>query len=88
MPRTLGDSFIHISRLNYIIPVDYALPELAMAQEGSSEVAEKIAHHISDLIPDGATMQMGIGEIPDASLKNIYLRKNIWESIVKLFQTV
>ncbi len=77
MPRTLGDSFIHISRLHHIVPVDYALPELPMAQEGSSEVAEKIAHFISDLIPDGATMQMGIGEIPDAVLKYLFEKKDL-----------
>ncbi len=77
MPRTLGDSFIHISRLHHIVPVDYALPELPMAQEGNSEVAEKIAHFISDLIPDGATMQMGIGEIPDAVLKYLFEKKDL-----------
>ncbi len=77
MPRTLGDSFIHISRLHHIVPVDYALPELPMAQEGSSEVAEKIAYYISDLIPDGATMQMGIGEIPDAVLKYLFEKKDL-----------
>ncbi|MEJ5241781.1 MAG: acetyl-CoA hydrolase/transferase C-terminal domain-containing protein [Anaerolineales bacterium] len=72
MPRTLGDSFIHISRLNYIVPVDYPIPELRMAEEGNSEVVERIAGHIAELIPDGATMQMGIGAIPDAVLR--YLR--------------
>jgi 4-hydroxybutyrate CoA-transferase len=77
MPRTLGDSFIHISRLNFMVPVDYPLPELPMAKEGSSEVAEKIAHYISDLIPDGATMQLGIGEIPDAVLKYLFEKKDL-----------
>jgi len=77
MPRTLGDSFIHISRLNHVVLADYALPELPMAQEGSSEVAQKIAYHISDLIPDGATMQMGIGEIPDAVLKFLFEKKDL-----------
>src|SRR5512147_845131 len=55
MPRTLGDSFIHVSRLNYIVPVNYPIPELPMAEEGNSDVVEKIAGYISDLIPDGAT---------------------------------
>src|SRR4026207_1019297 len=36
MPRTLGDSFIHVSRLNYIIPVNYPIPEMIMAGEGDS----------------------------------------------------
>jgi acetyl-CoA hydrolase len=77
MPRTLGDAFIHVSRLNYIVPVDYTLPEMAMGGEGPDEVTEKIAGFIADLIPDGATMQMGIGAIPDAVLKYLYHKKDL-----------
>jgi acetyl-CoA hydrolase len=77
MPRTLGDCFIHVSRLNYIVPVDYPLPEMAMGGESADEVTEKIAGFISDLIPDGATMQMGIGAIPDAVLKYLYHKKDL-----------
>ena len=72
MPRTLGDSFIHVSRLNYIVPVNYPLPEMQMGGKGSDQVTEKIAGFIADLIPDGATMQMGIGAVPDAVLKYLY----------------
>ena len=67
MPRTLGDSFIHMSRLNYIVPVNYPVSELPMGDEGDA-VSQKIACYIAELIPDGATMQMGIGAIPDAVL--------------------
>jgi len=77
MPRTLGDSFIHISRLNYIIPVDYPLAEMKMGGEGSDEVTQKIAGYIAELIPDGATMQMGIGAIPDAVLKFLFDKKDL-----------
>lgn len=77
MPRTLGDSFIHVSRLNYIVPVNYPIPEMAMSEEGNSEVVEKIAGYISDLIPDGATMQLGIGAIPDAVLKYLHNKKDL-----------
>lgn len=77
MPRTLGDSFIHVSRLNYIIPVDYPIAEMPMAEEGDPSVVEKIASYIADLIPDGATMQMGIGAIPDAVLKYLYHKKDL-----------
>jgi 4-hydroxybutyrate CoA-transferase len=77
MPRTLGDSFIHVSRLNYIVPVDYPLPEMAMGGEGASEVTEKMASSIAELIPDGATMQMGIGAIPDAVLKYLFEKKDL-----------
>ena len=77
MPRTLGDSFIHLSRLNYIVPVNYQLAEMMMAGEGPDEVTEKIAGFIAELIPDGATMQMGIGAIPDAVLKYLYNKKDL-----------
>src|SRR5512145_673730 len=77
MPRTLGDSFIHVSRLNYIIPVNYPIPEMAMAEEGNSEVVERIAGYIAELIPDGATMQLGIGAIPDAVLKYLHHKKDL-----------
>jgi acetyl-CoA hydrolase len=77
MPRTLGDSFIHVSRLNHIIPVNYPIEELQMAEEGDAEIIEKIAGHIAELIPDGATMQMGIGAIPDAVLKYLFNKKDL-----------
>ncbi len=77
MPRTLGDSFIHVSRLNYIVPVNYPIAELPMGGEAPSEIVEKIAGYIAELIPDGATMQMGIGEIPDAVLKYLHHKKDL-----------
>jgi acetyl-CoA hydrolase len=77
MPRTLGDSFMHVSRLNYIVPVNYPIPEMAMTDEGNSDVVEKIAGYIADLIPDGATMQLGIGAIPDAVLKYLHHKKDL-----------
>jgi acetyl-CoA hydrolase len=66
MPRSLGDSFIHVSRLTRIVPVSYPIVEVPMGTPG--ELQKRIARHIAELIPDGATMQMGIGEIPDAVL--------------------
>jgi acetyl-CoA hydrolase len=77
MPRTLGDSFIHVSRLNYMVPTDYELPELPMADEENEEIYEKIASYVAELIPDGATMQMGIGAIPDAVLKHLFTKKDL-----------
>src|SRR5918993_4229354 len=77
MPRTLGDSFIHVSRLHHIIPVNYPIPEMAMSDEGNSAVVEKIAGFIAELIPDGATMQLGIGAIPDAVLKYLRHKKDL-----------
>jgi acetyl-CoA hydrolase len=69
MPRTLGDAFVHISKINSVVPVDYALPETPMADP--SALAQAIAKNIASLIPDGATLQMGIGGIPDAVLRQL-----------------
>lgn len=77
MPRTLGDSFIHVNAIDYIVPVNYDLPELAMGEGKPSEKVEKIAGYISELIPDEATMQMGIGAVPDAVLKHLYDKKDL-----------
>ncbi len=77
MPRTLGDSFLHVSRLDYVIPVNYPIAEMPMGEEGGSDVVERIGMNIADLIPDGATMQMGIGAIPDSVLKFLAHKKNL-----------
>jgi 4-hydroxybutyrate CoA-transferase len=77
MPRTLGDTFIHVSKIDHIVPVDYPLMEMPMAEDGPSELAQQIASHIAELIPDAATMQMGIGAIPDAVLGFLYDKKDL-----------
>jgi acetyl-CoA hydrolase len=77
MPRTLGDSFIHVSKLDYMVPVDYELPDLAMSQDGPNEITKKIAEYCAELIPNEATMQMGIGAIPDAVLKHLYDKRDL-----------
>jgi len=76
MPRTLGDSFMHVSSLTHIVPVSYPIAEMPMAEEGD-KTAERIAGYVADLIPDGATMQMGIGAIPDAVLKFLFHKKDL-----------
>ena len=75
MPRTLGDSFIHVSRLTHIIESDYPIPEAP--QGGSSAEHLTIGAHIAELIPNGATLQMGIGSIPDAVLQNLGSHKDL-----------
>jgi 4-hydroxybutyrate CoA-transferase len=66
MPRTLGDSFIHISKIDYAIPVDYALAEMPMGE--INDLSREIARHVAELIEDGSTLQLGIGAVPDAIL--------------------
>ncbi|KXK16269.1 MAG: acetyl-CoA hydrolase/transferase [Chloroflexi bacterium OLB14] len=70
MPRAHGDAFIHISKLDVIVPVDYYLPEVHMSGE-TNEVTENIASYVASLIPNGATLQTGIGAIPNAVLKRL-----------------
>ena len=75
MPRTLGDSFIHVSRLNAIVETDYPLPEAVQGK--SSPEYLRIGQIIAEMIPDGATLQMGIGSLPDAVLANLGSHKEL-----------
>src|SRR5262245_19168931 len=75
MPRTLGDSFIHISHLNACIETDRPLCEAPMGEW--SPVAERIGQRIAELIPDGATLQLGIGAIPDAVLRSLRQKRHL-----------
>jgi len=75
MPRVLGDSFIHVSKLDAIVEVDYPLPE---APQGTySPEQARIGEFIAEMIPDGATLQLGIGSIPDAVLANLGDRRDL-----------
>lgn len=91
MPRTLGDSFIHVSRLSHVVETDYPLP--AAPQGDSSPANMLIGQHIAEMIPDGATLQMGIGSIPDAVLQNLHSHKDLGihtelfsDGVVSLFE--
>jgi len=75
MPRTLGNSFIHVSKLTHIIPVDYPLIELPQGAPGDLEKA--IGAHIAEMIPDGATLQLGIGAIPDGVLHYLQDKRDL-----------
>jgi acetyl-CoA hydrolase len=77
MPRTHGDTLIHVNDLDYIIPVDYPLAELSMSEENCSEECARIAQLIAERIPDGATLQTGIGVIPDTVLSFLKDKKDL-----------
>jgi acyl-CoA hydrolase len=64
MPRTLGDSFLHVSRADSIVEFTERLPNLV--GKPPTEVEKRISQHILPLIEPGATLQMGIGGIPDS----------------------
>jgi len=64
MPRVFGNSFLHVSEVDAIVEASEELTELAPS--APDEVERRIARHVVPLIPDGATLQLGIGGIPDA----------------------
>jgi 4-hydroxybutyrate CoA-transferase len=75
MPRTLGDVFIHVSRVHKVVECSEPLKTLKEGE--SSEVERKIAAHIANLVEDGATLQLGIGGIPDAVLALLEGKKDL-----------
>jgi 4-hydroxybutyrate CoA-transferase len=77
MPRTLGDTAIHIDKIHYIVPCDTPLFEMPMGDDVDQVVVEQIAAHIAKLIPDGATMQLGIGALPNAVLKFLFDKRDL-----------
>lgn len=76
MPRALGDSFIHVRKLTHIVEIEEPLKEMPGAGY-VSDISMQIGGHIAELIEDGSTMQMGIGEIPDAVLASLQSHKDL-----------
>jgi 4-hydroxybutyrate CoA-transferase len=64
MPRTHGDGFVHVDDID--VGVEVAQPPYAITRAGSEDVERRIAERVAELVPDGATIQMGIGGIPSA----------------------
>ncbi len=76
MPRTHGDGFLHISKINSMVWEDVPLPEIDYSSK-TSEAIKQIGINVTTLIDDGATLQMGIGSIPDQVLHNLKNHKNL-----------
>jgi 4-hydroxybutyrate CoA-transferase len=66
VPRTLGDAFLHVSRVDSFVETSHPLAEYP--QHAITEQHRAIARNVAGLIPDGATIQTGIGGIPEATL--------------------
>jgi len=76
LPRTFGDGLIHMSHIDALVEGNFPLPERKRSEP--SEVEEKIGKLIAEnLVEDGATLQMGIGSIPDATLSQLKNHKNL-----------
>ncbi|UVE41365.1 4-hydroxybutyrate CoA-transferase [Clostridium sp. CM027] len=92
MPRTMGDSFIHISDIDYIVEVSHQIIELNPPKIGDVEKA--IGEYCASLVEDGSTLQLGIGAIPDAVLLFLKDKKDlgihsemISDGVVELVET-
>ncbi|HTP13854.1 MAG TPA: acetyl-CoA hydrolase/transferase C-terminal domain-containing protein [Bacteroidota bacterium] len=81
MPRTLGDSFIHVSKISHFVEVNVPLKELPQVSgeitPQEAEVYQRIGRNIADLIEDGSTLQLGIGAIPDAVLQFLHDKNDL-----------
>ena len=75
MPRVLGDNFIHVSKLDYIVAEDTPVIELAPAKIG--DVQRRIGENVASLVKDGDCLQLGIGAIPDATLLFLKDKKDL-----------
>lgn len=76
MPRTHGDGFIHIEKLDAMVFHEEELPVVDYSSKTSKAIVT-IGKHVASLVEDGATLQMGIGNIPDQVLKNLTTHKNL-----------
>lgn len=75
MPRTLGDALLHIEKIHTLVEVDEPLPEVAAPALTDTDRA--IGKCIAEMIEDGATLQMGIGSIPNAVLASLGNHKDL-----------
>ncbi|MBF6607746.1 MAG: acetyl-CoA hydrolase/transferase family protein [Flavobacterium sp.] len=75
MPRTFGDSILHISRINYIVEAD--MPIFGHENKACSDIEKQIGRHVASIIDDKSTLQMGIGSIPNAVLENLHHHKDL-----------
>ncbi len=81
MPRALGDSFIHLSKINFIVEVDEPIVELPQLDANVSaellSMYDAIGRNVADLIEDGSTLQLGIGVLPDSVLKFLHDKEHL-----------
>jgi 4-hydroxybutyrate CoA-transferase len=75
MPRTHGDAFVHCDDIDLCVEVDDPIHETSLPTLGETELA--IGRHIANIVDDGATLQMGIGAIPDAVLASLTHHKDL-----------
>jgi acyl-CoA hydrolase/ribosomal protein S18 acetylase RimI-like enzyme len=77
MPRTHGDGFIHISKVNYIIHHDEPILEYKFPESEHTSITQDIGNYVSRLVQDGDTIQVGYGSVPNAILINFAGKKHL-----------
>ncbi|MEO5332903.1 MAG: GNAT family N-acetyltransferase [Magnetococcus sp. YQC-5] len=92
VPRTFGQSFIHVSSIHACIEAEWPIPILPPPE--LDEVAIRIGKYVAQLIDNGCTLQMGIGRIPDAVLRSLGTHKNLGihtemfsDGVIELFKS-
>lgn len=76
MPRTWGDSLVHIDEIDYLVPWEEPLLE-SKPEAKNQKVIERIGHYVSQLVDDGATLQIGFGHLPDAIMPCLTNKKDL-----------
>lgn len=76
MPRTMGDSTLHINRIHYLVPVTSPITELERMPV-QEESVQRIARYIAGIIDDGSTLQIGLGQVAHEALQYLTERKNL-----------
>lgn len=76
MPRTLGDGLVHISELHSLVEATEELPEI-INSGSTGDISFRIGAYCAELIENGATIQMGIGAIPDAVLASLHNHREL-----------
>jgi acyl-CoA hydrolase/GNAT superfamily N-acetyltransferase len=76
MPRTWGDSFVHVDEIDWLVPYEEALVEM-VPTEKDNEIALRIGHFVSQLVDDGATLQVGFGHLPYAIMQYLDSKKDL-----------
>jgi acyl-CoA hydrolase/GNAT superfamily N-acetyltransferase len=76
MPRTWGDSFVHVDEINYLVPYEEPLVQSFPTLQ-DNEVMRRIGHYISQLVDDGATLQVGFGNLPYHIMKYLDGKKDL-----------
>jgi 4-hydroxybutyrate CoA-transferase len=75
MPRTLGESFIHVNDIDLAVEVDEPPYEHRVGEVG--DIERRIGEFVADLVPDGATLQLGIGAIPVATAQALHNKRDL-----------